>query len=53
MVVSLFSVTPKTDNDNILKQDVHESVHRDVIMKTTNKMQLYGLIYYSKSALHV
>jgi hypothetical protein len=27
--------------------DDHESVHRDTIMKATNKMQLYGLIYYS------
>ena len=27
--------------------DVHESVHRDTIMKVTNKMQLYRLIYYS------
>ena len=33
--------------------DVHESVHRDIIVKITNKMQLYRLIYYSKSALHV
>ena len=33
--------------------DVHESVHRDAIMKVTNKMQLYRLIYYSQSALHV
>jgi len=33
--------------------DVHESVHRDTTMKITNKMQLYRLIYYSKSALHV
>ena len=33
--------------------DVHESVHRDTIMKVTNKMQLYGLIYFSLSALHV
>jgi hypothetical protein len=33
--------------------DVHESVHRDTIMKITNKMQLYRLIYYSKSAVHV
>ena len=33
--------------------DVHESVHRDIIMKITNKMQLYRLIYYSKTALHV
>jgi len=32
--------------------DVHESVHRDIIVKITNKMQLYRLIYYSKSALH-
>jgi len=28
-------------------------VHRDTIMKITNKMQLYRLIYYSKSAVHV
>jgi len=27
--------------------DVHESVHRDIIMNTTNQMQLYRLIYYS------
>ena len=26
---------------------VHESLHRDTIMKVNNKMQLYGLIYYS------
>jgi len=26
---------------------VHESVHRDTIMKVVNKMQLYRLIYYS------
>jgi hypothetical protein len=35
------------------KLDVRESVHRDMIIKVTNKMQLYRLIYYSKSALHV
>jgi hypothetical protein len=28
-------------------------VHRDIIVKVTNKMQLYRLIYYSKSALRV
>jgi hypothetical protein len=33
--------------------DFHESVHRDTIMKVTNKMQQYRLIYYSQSALHV
>jgi len=33
--------------------DVHESVHRDTVMKVTNKMQLYRLIYYSWSALLV
>jgi hypothetical protein len=32
--------------------DVHESVHRD-ITKTTIEMQLFRLIYYSVSALHV
>jgi hypothetical protein len=36
-----------------LRDDVHESVHRDTIVKITNKMQLYRLTYYSKSALHV
>jgi len=33
--------------------DIRESMHCDTIMKVTNKMQLYRLIYYSKSALHV
>jgi hypothetical protein len=33
--------------------DVHESVHRETIMKVTNKMQLYTLIYYSYSALRI
>ena len=28
---------------------VHESVHPDTIMKVTNKMQLYRLIYFSVS----
>ena len=27
--------------------DVHESVHRDTITKSTNEMQLYRSIYYS------
>ena len=33
--------------------DVHECVHRNIITKTTNEMQLCRLIYYSVSALHV
>jgi hypothetical protein len=33
--------------------DVHELVHRDTITKVTNKMQLYWLIYFSLSAVHV
>jgi hypothetical protein len=33
--------------------NVNESVHRDIITKTTKKMQLCRLIYYSLSALHV
>ena len=37
----------------IYKRDVHESVHRDIITKISNKMQLCRLIYYSLSALHV
>ena len=28
------------------KHDVHEPVHRDTIMKVTNKMQLSRFIYY-------
>jgi len=35
------------------KLDVRESVHYDIIMKITNKMQICRLIYYSLSALHV
>jgi hypothetical protein len=38
------------NHDYIFSQypfDVHESVHRDIIMNTTNEMQLYRLIYYS------
>jgi len=27
--------------------DVHQSVHRDGIMKVTNKLQLYRIIYFS------
>jgi hypothetical protein len=38
---------------NLGKLDVHESVHSDKIMKETNKMQLYRLIYFPLSALHV
>jgi len=30
-----------------IQLDVHESVHHDINMKATNKMQLYRLIYYS------
>jgi len=29
-----------------VNRDVRESVRRDIIMNTTNEMQLYGLIYY-------
>ena len=32
---------------SITQHDVHESAHRDMIMKVTNKMQLYRLIYYT------
>jgi hypothetical protein len=37
----------------ILLLNIRESVYRDTITKVTNKMQLYGLIYFSFSALHV
>ena len=40
---------PTIDRDGELL--VCQSVH--AIMQVTNKMQLYRLIYYSKSALHV
>jgi hypothetical protein len=33
--------------------NIHESMARDITVKITNKMKLYRLIYYSKSALHV
>ena len=33
---------------NCYKIDVREPVHRDMIVKITNKMQLYRLIYYTK-----
>ena len=33
--------------------DVHKSVHRETIIEVTKKTQLYRLIYYSKSVLHV
>jgi len=37
-----------TPRSSILgKLDVHEYVHRDIIIKTTNNIQLYRLIYYS------
>jgi len=29
------------------QRDVHDSMRRDIIMNTTNNMQLYRLIYYS------
>jgi len=35
------------------KLDVRESMHHDIIMKITNKMQVCRLMYYSLSALHV
>jgi hypothetical protein len=39
--------------DTYQRRDVHESVYRDTIMKVSNKMQLYRLVYFSLSALHV
>ena len=33
--------------------DVHESVRRNTTTKVTNKMQLYRLIYFSLSSLHI
>jgi len=35
------------EDDKHNRLEVHESVHRDIIVKVTNKMQLYRLIYYS------
>jgi len=42
-----FHLNVQKCNATVMKADVHESVHRDAIMKVTNKMQLYRLIYYS------
>jgi hypothetical protein len=33
--------------------EFHESFHRDTLMKVTNNMQIYRLIYFSLLALHV
>jgi len=46
--VGLTKLPPSSANClDILEDDVHESVHIDIIMKATNKMELYRLIYYS------
>jgi len=42
------SVIMGYDTTTVGELDVHESVHRNIIVKITNKMQLYRLIYYSK-----
>jgi hypothetical protein len=34
-------------HEHMQQHDNRESVHRDIILKATNKMQLYKLIYYS------
>jgi hypothetical protein len=44
------SVRQKLIKTGKYKPDVHESVHRDTIMKMTNKMHY---IDYSKSTLHI
>jgi hypothetical protein len=49
--VFLFDIFYIVQNYNWM--NIHKSVHRDIIMNATNEMQLYRLIYYSKSALHV
>jgi len=41
------------ESQNTYLFDVHESVHHNTIMNTTNKMQLYRLIHFSLSVLHV
>jgi hypothetical protein len=49
IVVSLISRSNGTHSiQKYCFLDVHESVHRDTIIKVTNKMQLYRLIYYFK-----
>jgi hypothetical protein len=44
-------VLPRKSSSNACDKkgnaDVHKSVHRDTIMKVTNKMQLYRSIFYS------
>jgi len=34
-------------NNIKIELDIYEFVHSDTIMKVTNKMQLYRLLYYS------
>jgi len=46
-----WNVAPELSRSSEL--DIHGSVPRDVTMNKTNEMQLYRLIYYSKSALDV
>ena len=50
---SIFLIAHRSSKRDVSKLDVHGFVHRDIIVKITNNMQLYRLIYYSKSALHV
>jgi hypothetical protein len=40
-----FSVT----SSFVFSLDIHESVHRDTIMKVTNRMQLYRLTFWHRS----
>jgi len=41
-----FILLSRTPQCNLIL-DVHEYVQRDIIMKATNKTQIYRLIYYS------
>jgi hypothetical protein len=41
------------EGDILRKYDVHEFVRHDIITKTTNKMQICRLNYYTLSAVHV
>ena len=43
----------KTPRDLKVNLMLMNPMHHDIIMKVTNDMPLYRLIYYSKSALHV
>jgi len=43
----MYGDASEKNNELVKSLDVHESAHRDTIMKVTHKMQLFRQIYYS------